>query len=170
MKILITGTDGLAKSLAECYQSHQVDCVSRSTGHDIKNIDTWGHVFLGYDIVFNCAYEYHGQVAVLEFFYKNWKNDPTKTIVSVGSRIISYPGLDNNNDYFPYKISKISLQLTHDQMLINADCRLLIVNPGPFDTAMVAHHDCVKFSPDQLAKKIVWFVEDSSIKRVDLWL
>lgn len=170
MKILITGTQGLARSLASCYHSHDVDCVSRKTGHDIKDIANWGQRFLNHDIVFNCAYDQHGQLSVLEYFFQNWKDDQDKTIVTIGSRIINYPRIERSDDYFPYKINKSTLQNAHDQMLITAACRMLIVNPGPIDTKMIQHLSCEKISPETLAGKISRFVEDPTIKRVDLWV
>ena len=41
MKILITGTNGLACKLGEAYADHSVSLVSRSNGFDINEINHW---------------------------------------------------------------------------------------------------------------------------------
>ena len=71
MKILITGTKGLAKALGDVYDNRLVTLVSHSNGTDINNVDQWGPNFLHYDCVFNCAYDGFALVGVLEFFYQN---------------------------------------------------------------------------------------------------
>lgn len=170
MKILITGTTGLANALGNAYIDHSVTLVSRSGRFDINDIDRWGIEFLDFDCVFNCAYDGFGQVSVLEFFYKHWKNDATKQIINIGSRCITFKRLDAGPGYWPYRQHKLALQQAVDAMLLDAVCDIKIINPGPIDTPMIAHHQCVKFAPAALAEKIKNIAADSSIKRVDLWL
>jgi hypothetical protein len=170
MKILITGSRGLAQGLSSVYADCSVTSISRSTGHDINEIAVWGKDFLDHDYVFNCAYDGFGQVSVLEFFYNHWKNISNKHIINIGSRAITYKRLDAGNGYWPYRQHKQSLQQAVDAMLLDAQCDIKIVNPGPVDTPMIQHHQCTKFNPVQLAHKIRSISEDRSIKRVDLWL
>ena len=172
MKILITGRTGLAQGLAEVYADHEVTCVSISTGYDINRIDQWGVDFLEYDMVFNCAYDGRGQEAVLEYFFEYWKDQPEKTIVSIGSKIVTQPRLEQERDheYWYYRQHKQSLQNMHDAMLATAQCSMKIVNPGAVDTAMVAHLDIPKMPVLELAGKIKDFVSDPTVKRIDLWL
>jgi hypothetical protein len=170
MNILITGTQGLARSLSNAYIDHSVTMVSFSGGYDINNIDQWGSDFLASDCIINCAYDKFAQVKVLEFFFKHWENDPSKKIISIGSRVITHKRLDNNLGYWDYRLHKQTLQQAHDAMLLTAKCDLKIINPGPIDTAMVAHQQCVKYNPDELAIKIKNLIQDPTIKRVDLWL
>ena len=169
MKILITGTTGLANALGDAYIDHSVTLVSRSGGFDINNIAQWGAEFLDCDCVFNCAYDGFGQVAVLEFFHKHWKNDPTKQIINIGSRSITFKRLDADLGYWPYRQHKLALQQAVDAMLLDALCDIKIVNPGPIDTPMIASHHCVKFDPFELAIKIKAIAADPALKRVDLW-
>lgn len=170
MKILITGTTGLADALNCAYSNHSVKLVSRSGNFDINNVDQWGYQFLDYDCVFNCAYDGFGQVAVLEFFYKHWKTNPLKKIINIGSRSITFKRLDTELGYWPYRQHKLALQQAVDAMLLDAVCDIKIINPGPIDTPMIAAHQCVKFNPDELAAKIKTIAEDTTIKRVDLWV
>jgi hypothetical protein len=170
MKILITGTKGLAQKLAFIYADYNVTTVSLSTGHDLLKIEEWGVDFLDHDLVFNCAYSGLGQQMVLEYFHHHWQHNPTKSIVTIGSKIVTQPRSDTINDYWPYRIHKQTLQAMHDTMWPTARCDLKIINPGAFDSDMVAHLNVPKLSLSALATRIKQYVEDPVIKRVDLWL
>jgi len=170
MKILITGTKGLATALGNVYADHSVTTVSRSSGFDIKNVNAWGTEFLDYDCVFNCAYDGFAQINVLEFFYNHWKNDSNKKIITVGSRIVTYKRSESESGYWSYRLHKQALQQAHDAMLLTAKCDMKIIHPGPIDTDMVKHITCVKMSPVDLARTIKDIVMSDTIKRVDLWL
>ena len=170
MKILITGTKGLAQALGNAYPGHSVTTVSRSTGYDIKNIKDWGTQFLDHDCVFNCAYDGFAQVDVLEFFYDHWKNDFTKKIITIGSRVITYKRSEHELGYWSYRLHKQALQQAHDAMLLTAKCNMKIIHPGPIDTAMIKHVDCVKMNTVDLAQDIKNIAMSDTINRVDLWL
>ena len=172
MKILITGTRDLAQELAVAYSGHEVTNVSRSTGHDILKIDQWGVDFLDYDCVFNCAYDGLGQQLVLEYFYHHWQNDPSKCIVTIGSKVVTQPrsDLSLDNDYWEYRIHKQTLQNMYDTMWPKALCDLKIINPGAFDTPMVSGLSVPKINVFELAQRIKAFVKDPVNKRLDLWL
>lgn len=172
MKILITGTSGLANELSFVYSGHNVTNVSRSTGHDILKINEWGADFLDCDLVFNCAYCSNGQQLVLEYFHQYWQYDVDKTIVTIGSKVITQPRaeLAVANNYWPYRTHKQTLQSMHDTMWPTARCDLKIINPGAFDSDMVAHLDVPKLSLYELAVRVKKYTEDPVVKRVDLWL
>jgi hypothetical protein len=172
MKILITGQQGLALALSKAYEKHSVQCVSRATGHDITTIDRWGHQFLTWDLVFNCAYDGHGQAQVLEFFFQHWQATVGRIIVTIGSRITTQPRteLDRDHMYWPYRQHKQNLQIMHDRMLSTALCDLKIINPGPFESAMSQHITGPKMAVQDLAQRICVAVTDPAVKRLDLWL
>lgn len=171
MKILITGSTGLATALSNVYADHLITQVSRASGFDINCIDQWGKNFLDQDCVFNCAYDGFAQVAVLEFFYNQWKMFSNKQIINIGSRVVTHKRLGaNDHNYWSYRLHKQTLQQAVNAMLLDATCDIKIVNPGPIDTLMIQQHQCVKFDPMVLAKKIRSITEDRSVKRVDLWL
>lgn len=169
MKILITGRTGLAGSLAEVYQCHTVTCVSRSTGHDINDVANWGAEFLDHDMIYNCAYSGFGQLAVLEFFYHAWRSDHTRTIVNIGSRIVSFPRSDRAQDYLAYHTHKIALLKAYETMLPTACCDIKMINPGPIDTPMTSHLSVTKLNPRDLARHIAELVSNPMIKRADIW-
>lgn len=172
MKILITGKSGLAAGIADNLQKHQVTLVSRSTGHDINQIKDWGHQFLDHDMIINCAYDGFGQVSVLEFFHDRWKNDPDKSIINIGSRVIIYPRseIEKDTQYWPYRLHKQVLEQAWKQMLC-CECDIKLINPGPIDTHMMQHISGIqKFDVNDLGSRIVAAAFDPTIKRLDLWL
>jgi hypothetical protein len=170
VKILITGTRGLAQALGNAYQDHAVTLVSKSNGFDINYIEQWGIEFLDYDYVFNCAYDGFAQIKVLEFFFQHFNGDPTKKIISVGSRVISQPRSGAEVGYWDYRLHKQALQQAHDSMWSTAKCDMKIVNPGPIDTDMMKHVSCAKLDADSLAQTIKNMVSDPNLKRLDLWV
>lgn len=170
MKIVITGTKGLAVSLQQEFATHQVCLVGRSNDHDVNRVQSWGDQFLDHDILINCAYDAWAQIQVLEFFHSHWKHDATKCIVSVGSRVVNHSGLDGKTGYWPYRMHKQALQLAHDAMQCDSLCRMLLVNPGPIDTDMVRHHAVPKMMPAMLAHKIKEAILDPTVRRLDVWI
>lgn len=170
MKILITGSRGLAQQLGKVYVDQSVTLVSRSNGFDINNVDQWGIEFLDSDCVFNCAYDGFAQVKVLEFFYHNWKHNADKKIITIGSRAVSFKRSENESGYWAYRLHKQSLQQAHDSMLLDAKCDMKIINPGPIDTDMVRHINCDKLDTATLASTIKTIASDATLKRVDLWV
>lgn len=172
MNILITGTRGLASALKDAYIDQSVTSISKSNGFNINNVDQWGYKFLESDMVINCAYDGIGQQKVLEYFFEHWQADHTKTIVTIGSKIISQPRIELEQDhlYWPYRVNKQTLQCMHNAMSSTAKCNLKIINPGSFDSDMVAAHNVPKLSLVHLASKIKMLIEDPTIRRVDLWL
>jgi hypothetical protein len=172
MKVLITGSSGLAQALANAYSDQTVTLVSKSCGFDINEVAKWGQQFLDYHCVFNCAYDAFAQISVLEFFYGAWRTDCTKTIVTIGSKAVSGARAEKNldNAYWPYRLHKQALQQAHDTMSRTANCNMKIINPGPIDTHMTQHLDVAKIDAQDLAWKIKSWVADPTIKRIDLWL
>lgn len=172
MKILLTGSQGLALGIAKNLSAHQVISVSRRTGHNINQISVWGHQFLDCDMAINCAYDGFGQVSVLEFFYNNWKNNSSKTIINIGSSVILTPRSETEKDqeYWPYRLHKQTLEQAWTKMLTCA-CNIKLINPGPIDTDMMKHViDVKKFYVDDLGAKIASAAFDPTVKRLDLWL
>lgn len=173
MKVAITGQQGLAQSLAGALaQDHQVVTISRSTGHDIQQVDAWAPDFYHYDMLINCAYDRWSQVQVLEQFFWAWYQDPTKIIVNIGSSIADYARIDREkeHEYMDYRTHKQALQLAFNRLVKQAACDIKLINPGAMDTDRVRHLAWPnKMSTDFVAGKILPLIFEPSIKRVDLW-
>lgn len=172
-KILITGSRNISSAIATQHQTDYVMCASKSNGYNINNIFVWGSEFLDFDIVYNCAYDNQGQLKVLEFFATNWKDDASKIIVNIGSKITDYARseLSKDRDFFLYRYNKLILQKAFSDLTHSCKCDLKLFNPGPVDlTDMAKHLDVPKLEINELAKNIKQLSENPLIKRVDLWL
>lgn len=171
MKILITGTTGIAEAIANVYNDCEVICVSRSTGHNIDNVECWGADFIDYDMLVNCAHSSQSQVNVLQYFARAWQDNKYKTIVSIGSKVIDHARteLSKDSEFWPYRYDKIILQKATNDLLTYCKCDIRIYNPGPVDTPLISHLDIDKMNVDTFAKTVRQLNETPHIKRVDLW-
>lgn len=173
MKILITGQQGLAQSLARFLaKDHEVITISRQTGHDIQQVKTWAPDFYHCDMLINSAYHRWSQVEVLEQFFWAWHQDPAKIIVNIGSSISDYARTDREKDheYMDYRTHKQALQLAFNRLTKQGMCDIKLINPGAMDTDMVRHLAWTnKMSTDFVAEKILPLLFDPCMKRVDLW-
>jgi hypothetical protein len=109
---------------------------------------------------------------VLEFFYDKWKNDASKSIINIGSRVTFYPrsDIEKDQEYWPYRLHKQTLEQAWSKMLI-CSCDVKLINPGPINTDMMKHiTDIKKFDVNHLGAKIASVIFDPTIKRLDLWL
>jgi hypothetical protein len=174
MNILITGSTGLAQALAQDLDlAHSVTQVSRTTGHNIQNVKSWGPNFYHYDVCINCAYDQWFQVDVLEQFYYAWCKDSTKQIINIGSSIIDYTRIEKEKEfeYINYRVHKQALQSAFYKLVRLAQCDIKLINPGAIDTKMIEHLTVAnKMSAKFVAKKITNVMQDPCIKKVDLWL
>lgn len=171
-KILITGSRGLASSLAHFLGSNNtVACVDRHQGRDIASLQQWANDFSHYDIVINNAYQQWCQISVLEFFHDLWQHDDNRMIVNIGSTVSDYVRSEKQKDhcYWPYRIHKQSLQSAFETLCRSARCDIKLINPGPMDTNMAQHLYCEKMSTEFVAEKIIWVMQHPEIKRIDLW-
>ena len=170
-KVLITGSGGLSRALAYAYSECNVFCTSRSQSYYLESVETWGAEFLDYDVVFNCAYSDLGQIKVLKYFSDHWKNDPTKTIVNIGSIVADYPRSEvaNERDFFEYRYSKQSLQQAFSDIAKTYNCDLRLINLGPIETDMTQHIPCAKLKPISCAVTIRKAIEETKFKRIDFW-
>lgn len=174
MNILITGNRGLAKALGESLNmAHSVTHVSRSTGHDIHDIQQWAPDFYHYDMCINSAYHDWDQVAVLEQFFWAWGQDSNKHIVNIGSSICDYARTETHkeHEYMNYRVHKQALQLAFAKLVKQARCHIKLINPGAMDTDMLKDLDFAnKMQPGFVAQKICSVLFDPCVKRLDLWL
>lgn len=171
MNILITGTGDLSKGIAETLSKFNTELISRKTGNDINFIDSWGDNYLHFDAVINLAYNGWGQVKILEFFYSAWKNNSTKKIINVGSKVSSYGRSESEleNIYWDYRLHKQGLQAAFEKMVNTSKCDIKLINPGPVETKMTEHLNIEKISKKQFAEQLKEIMFNPNLKRVDLW-
>lgn len=171
MNIVITGQKGLAKALADAYSNYNVTNISRSSGYDINLVDSWANQFFSADMLINCAHSEYAQTKVLECFASAWRNDSSKKIINIGSKVIDYlrSETEKQNEYFAYRNQKQSLQNAFANMVDNCLCDIRLYNLGPTDTNLIANLHIHKMPVAQAAEQIKFFNSLPGIKRVDLW-
>lgn len=172
MQIVITGQNGLAKSLAQVYSDHDVKTVSRSTGYNIANVHQWAKEFSDADMFVNCAYYGFYQVDVLETFATMWKHNKDKTIINIGSKVTDYTRseLNKEGEIFSYRYHKQALQSAFANLVDNVECNIRLYNLGPFDSDMIKHLDISKMSLEDTANKIKMLNSIKNLRRADVWL
>lgn len=167
MKIIVTGTRGLAKGLQSL--PHDVICLGRE--FDISRVVEWAGSFADADCLINCAYHEFDQVAVLEAFANVWRKDKTKIIINVGSAVSDYSRSETlkDSEYWPYRIHKQALQSSFNRLTKECMCAIKLINPGAIDTDMVQHLTVPKMTVEQVSQYINQLITDPVIKRIDLW-
>jgi len=169
-KILVTGQQGLASAIAHAFKPDQVTTVSRSSGHDIHQWQSWIDQFLSYDVFVNNAYCAFSQTEILMHLAESWRHDPDKVIVNIGSMVIDYKrSTGDDADFWPYRLHKQSLDLAFSRLARQCQCRVVMINPGPIDTDMVEHLDVPKMSVADVASYVVQAARDPMVRRLDLW-
>lgn len=168
---MITGTKGIAKAISSSLPDCEVTAVSKSTGYDIVQWQSWIPEFYEHDVFINNAQEHYHQAEILVHLAQHWQSHANKIIINIGSTVANYPrshGCDSKFDL--YRSGKRLLQDSFDQLVRNCECRLVLINPGPTDTDMMKGKDVAKMTPETVAQHVVWCINHREIKRLDLWL
>jgi hypothetical protein len=117
----ITGhTAGIGKRL---YERLSPDAIgfSLSSGYDITDINDRKRIILetrNCDVFINNATAGFGQTLLFLELFQEWKNDPTKTIINVGSRITEIKILPpNRQELLKYQAEKLILKEMSDRVI-----------------------------------------------------
>lgn len=167
MKIIVTGTRGLAKSLQTL--PHEVICLGRE--FDISRVREWAESFVDADCLVNCAYNQFDQVTVLETFANLWRDNKNKIIINVGSAVADYTRSEllKDHEYWPYRVHKQALQSSFNRLTKECSCAVKLINPGAIDTDMIQHLTVPKMSVEQVTQYVNQLITDPVLKRIDLW-
>lgn len=141
MKVAITGhTRGLGKHLSECFSNYIG--MSRSNGFDINNTNKILEYSKECNVFINNAYDGYAQLDLLYELYNAWKDDSSKTIVTVGS--MASNAAEWRLKPCKYSTVKKALDIATYQ-LVNSHhrkCKIMIFKPGylgvngiPYDVA-----------------------------------
>ncbi len=174
MKIAITGhSRGIGKA---CYdvlsKEHDVIGFSRSNGFNITEPLKILSASIGCDVFINNAYimDTKDQINLFNMFFKEWKDDPNKFIVNIGSKSKYYPynpNMPNLTANFRsgkgYNDNKTDLaEVTYDKQLFTPKkCRITTINPGYTNTDLVARlvNEVNMLSPTEVANIVKWVIE-----------
>ena len=84
MKVIITGTTGLAKAIAGALANDHYVKTTRIEDIIDNHVTWWG--FEQYDVLINHAHKDFDQTKILEIAYRAWEKDSGKLIVNISSR------------------------------------------------------------------------------------
>lgn len=155
--IAITGhTSGLGKELFNYFLDSDPIGFSRSNGYDINDpANIIQHLYES-SIFINNAYDGFAQVDMLYSIYDIWKNDSSKTIISISSN--SSDGIKTKEH--PYAIHKAALDKASQQLAYNKNtkCKIINIKPGWIDIDRVNHITEPKIEPIELCKLISFMI------------
>jgi NADP-dependent 3-hydroxy acid dehydrogenase YdfG len=138
MPVGITGhTKGIGAAIASEFinRGEEIFGFSRSNGFDITHPDTIDRILSilaennCHTLVLNAQAGFI-QTNQLYAVLKRWRDDPTKTIITISSNASD----DTRRNAWPYSVQKLALDAAMDQMHALSKCRLINIKPGVVDT------------------------------------
>ena len=187
MKIAITGhSKGIGKA---CYdllsKDHDVIGFSRTNGFNIKDPKKIISASIGCDVFINNAYRMNtdDQLNLFNLFFEQWKDNPYKIIINIGSKSKYYPYNPNmpelttnfrsSKGYNDTK-SELANEIYNKQLFTDKKCRITNINPGYTKTELVARlvNEVNMLSPEDVANTVKWIIEQPKhveIGDVGLW-
>ena len=138
MKVAITGSSGLAKTIIDTlestpYEGKQIEVDSER----IKNITVNGSNWWGwnmYDVLINFAYDDFEQTKILELAHNEWEQDSSKYIINFSSRA-AQPNISRG---YLYSAAKASLNhlANNYQYNSNKKYKMTTLNLGLLDSPL----------------------------------
>lgn len=169
MKIALTGhSKGIGAAVYKdlVAKNYEVFGYSRSNGWDIKDTDRVASEIINCDCFINNAHSFqHGwaQTELLRKVWLSWKDDPSKTIITIGSYGTEFI---QRRDH-PYTIHKHALDQTVKQLRASAlHPHMVNIRPSWVDVPRVAGFNDPKINPQSIADVINFILENRSNFRV----
>jgi hypothetical protein len=130
MKYAITGhTEGIGNKLYSILSPHAIG-FSRSNGYDINKEEYRNKIInesKNSETFINNAHSGFGQTYLLLELVNIWKNDASKTIINVGSRICEIILPPTRLELLQYQAEKLSLKSTIETLTNYSDIKCKIV-------------------------------------------
>jgi len=181
MLIAITGhANGIGAAITEAasQRGHTVLGFDLETGDNINDPDSIIEqvTVAEADVFINNAYAPGAQITMLQKIFEAWKDDPTKTIINMGSKAKYFPTGHNQvtpamAQYTLYK-RMITEELQRMQFYSKKQCRIIGINPGFVDTEMTKDINQLKLTPEAIADSVLWALEmpqDVEIGELSIW-
>lgn len=179
MLVAITGhAKGIGAAITEALigKGHTVIGFDLETGDDIQDADSIVEQAKMADVFINNAYVPGAQIVMLQKIFEEWRDDPTKTIINMGSKAKYFPVGHNQvtpamSQYTLYK-RMITEEFQRMQFYSNKQCRLIGINPGFVDTEMTKDLQILKLTPEAIADAVVWALEmpqEVEIGELSIW-
>jgi len=173
--IAITGhSTGIGKACWDLLQHDNiVQGFSRSNGYDIDDTDRITKEARDATVFINNAWSQFGQMRMFETMLNLWSNEPSKTIINLGSRSAFLNPYETRRPEYTSSKRLLLKDTRHSSLRTDKKCRVSIVNPGFVKTNMSAHNkDVNMMTPEYIAGVIKWIIEqpiDIEIGEIGIW-
>lgn len=169
MKIALTGhSKGIGAAVFKdlVAKNYEVFGYSRSNGWDIKDTNRVANEIASADCFINNAHSFQygwAQTELLRKVWLLWKDDPSKTIITIGSYGTEFT---QRRDH-PYTIYKHALDQTVKQLRAAAtNPHMVNIRPSWVDVPRVSEFDDPKIDPQSMADVINFILSNNASFRV----
>jgi NADP-dependent 3-hydroxy acid dehydrogenase YdfG len=179
MLIAITGhANGIGAAITDAAseKGHTIIGFDLETGDDINDTDSIIEQAKIADVFINNAYAPNAQIILLHKIFEAWRDDPTKTIINMGSKAKYFPTgqVQATPTMAQYTLNKRMLteETQRMQFYSQKQCRIISINPGFVDTAMTQQLERSKLTPEAIADSVMWALEmpqDVEIGELSIW-
>jgi len=155
MKIIITGTTGLAKAIAGALALEHKVKTTRIEDITMNGINFWGFDYDNpnhADILINHAHKDFDQTNILDIAYQTWRKDSKKYIINISSRA-HQPNISKG---YLYAAQKASLNHLTNNLTYNSDkqCRISTINLG-----LLNHEDLPSLKYEEVAHIVKYLID-----------
>ena len=175
MLIAITGhANGIGAAITDAAseKGHTIIGFDLETGDDINDTDSIIEQAKIADVFINNAYAPGAQLLLLQKLFSLWHDDPSKTIINMGSKAKYFPVGHNQLTEYTLEKRMLSEEFQRCQFYSNKKCRLIGINPGFVETAMTESMNVPKLSPEVVVEAIVWALgmpQEVEIGELSIW-
>jgi NAD(P)-dependent dehydrogenase (short-subunit alcohol dehydrogenase family) len=169
MKIALTGhSKGIGAAVFKdlTAKNHEVFGYSRTNGWDIKNTDRVADEIAVADCFINNAHSFQygwAQTELLRKIWLLWKDDPSKTIITIGSYSTEFTQRQDQ----PYAIHKHALDQTVKQLRASATYPHMVnIRPSWVDVPRVAGYNYPKIDTQAIVDVINFILDKNASFRV----
>ena len=133
MKIAVTGcSKGLGKAVADYFTKLNHSVIALDKNRDLRDWSIRQNLYKEIndcDVFFNIAKPDFIQTEIVYELYELWQNQ-SKTIVSIGSKVVEYPHWGDTIEMMKYHTQKKSLEHATQQLQkLNKNCKVILINP-----------------------------------------
>ena len=150
MKVAITGSSGLAKTIKDFLEEEGIEViVSRIEDITMNGINWWG--FANVDVLINFAYDDFEQTRILNYAHEMWCDKSDKYIINFSSRAAQA----NISQGYLYASAKSSLNHLANNLQYNSDkkYRMTTLNLG------LIHSDMPSLQREQVAALVLDMIQ-----------
>jgi short-subunit dehydrogenase len=139
--MIISGTYGLAVYLSQYFTDAKYYSVFKLLEEPVKD-----------NILINCEHKDFKQVELFDYYFQEWKREPTKYIINISSRA-AQPNISKG---YLYASQKAALNHYSNNIVYNSNkaCKITTLNLG-----LMKHKTLPSISYEDVAETISWLIQ-----------